>query len=119
MKSLWSLRTGARARTVSQEFTRENVRAWLRSSSDTRQARLVRGEVERVGLYLHDPRLHARYKGLENYHRRLPSILSLYLRGRSVEEIAEQYKPVFTAYGVDHSLDILCEHIAYRLNRSS
>ncbi len=117
MKTLWSLRAGAKRSTVAHEYTRETVRYWLREDLDSVQARRVRSQVERVGSYLYDSRLKTRYRGLESYQNRLPSILSMYLRGLSIEEIAAHYRPVFTAYGVDRSLDILADHIAYRLNR--
>ena len=98
------------------EFTAESVRRWMREDADSEQAACVRGQVERLNLYLHEPRLRARYKGLESYYTRMPAILSMYARGRSLDEIAEYYRPVLTTYGVDRSLDILSEHIARRLN---
>lgn len=89
----------------------------MREELGTAQAERVRGQVERVGIYMHEPKLVAKYKGLENYHRRLHSILWMYLRGSSEEEIADYYSPQFTAYGVTRSLDILSAHIADRLNK--
>lgn len=95
----------------------ESVRYWLKEDPDSLQARQVRRQIERVGSYLYDPRLRMRYRGLESYHNRMPSILSMYLRGASIEEIADYYRPVFTTYGIGRSLDILSAYIADRLNR--
>jgi hypothetical protein len=82
------------------------------------QARRVRAQVERIGTYMHEPRLRARYKGLENYHSRLPSILTMSMRGLSPDEVAAYYgTPTITTYGVTRSLQIVSEHIAKRLNQ--
>ena len=116
MKNFLWLRTGAK-RTAVPEYTGEKVRRWMREDLDCPQAQAVRLQVERLSTYLHEPRFRARYKGLESYYYRLPSILSMYLRGLSIEEIADYYRPVFTTFGVTHSIEIVAEHIAQRLNK--
>ncbi len=100
-----------------REYTAESVRRWLREEPDSPQAQRVCRQVERLGMYIHDPKLRSKFRGLESYYNRLPSIVSMYLRGKSTEDIADYYRPVFTAYGVAHSLDILCAHIADRLHK--
>lgn len=117
LKSILGLRAGPSKSGVPREFTGEKVRYFLRSEPDSPQAEQVRWHLERVCTYMHDPALRAKYRGLEGYHNRLPSIISMYLRGRSVDDIADYYKPVFTTYGIERALEILSEHIADRLNK--
>lgn len=98
------------------KYTAETVRRLLREESRSTEADRVRRQVESLPSYLYDPKFRTCFRGLENYHARLPSVVSMYLRGMSVEEIAQYYRPVFTVYGITRSLDALCEYIAARLN---
>lgn len=117
MKAFWSLTTNPLKSKIPPKYTVESVRRCFQEEPDSAQAKEVRWQLERISSYMHDPKLRSKYKGLETYHSRLPSILSMYLRGWSVEQIADYYKPVYTTYGIERSLHLLSEHIAERLNK--
>lgn len=99
------------------EYTAQSVRRWLREDLESSQAQRVCRQVERLNVYAHDRRLASRYRGMESYHKRLPMIVSTYMRGGSLDEIADLYRPVLTPYGVNLTIDILCDYIAWRLNK--
>ena len=117
MRALLKLGADTLGLGTSRQYTAESVKYWMRAEPDCTQAMYVRRQLESVGSFVHEPKLRARYRGLESYHKRLPLIVSMYVRGSSIEEIADYYKPVFTDYGVTRSLDILSGHIADRLNK--
>lgn len=107
-------------RSDDERYTPEIIRSsLLHRQGDPARVERVRDQLERLPSYLHDAELTARFRGLESYHGRMPALLSMYLRGKSIEQIAAHYRPVLTPYGVERAFEILFAYMALRLNETS
>jgi hypothetical protein len=81
------------------------------------RVRRVHECAERLGVSLDDLTVSQRFRGLEDYHRRLLRILTLYRRGWEVEAIAAELSLFSTGVGVEHAIDTAALIIAEQLNQ--
>jgi hypothetical protein len=98
-------------------YTVPEVRAALRQSASDARTRHVHDCLARIGSSIDDVSVRQRFRGLEDYHRRLLRILSLYCRGWDVEAIAANLSTFSTGVGVDRAIDVAAEVIVDQLNR--
>ena len=105
---------GGRAR---ERYTVGEVKEALRQAQPDARAQRVQACAARLGLLLDERAVRQRFRGLEDYHRRLLRILTLYCRGWEAEAIAAELSLFSTGIGVEHAIDTAALVIAEHLNQ--
>jgi hypothetical protein len=98
-------------------FTAAEVKEALRRSDGAERTRRVHECVARLGIIIDDFSARQRFRGLEDYHRRMLRILTLYCRGWETEAIASSLSRFSTAVGVECAIDRAALLIAEHLNQ--
>lgn len=104
----WLLRTPG--------FTGREVRSLLREGQQTDRGRAVRRCVARSADWL--PPTPDVVNCPFHYQQRLPRIVFWYAQGMSIEEIGERLTAFHTSWGVERSLQVACDRIAFCLNHA-
>jgi hypothetical protein len=111
--------TPAARRAGAHRFTPAEVKAALRQPAADGRMRQIHQCLARVGLLADAWPARQRFRGLENYHQRLPRILTLYCRGWETDAIAAELSLFSTGAGVDRAIDVAAAIIAEQLNRQA
>ena len=98
-------------------YTAAEVKLALRQPVPDVRARRVHDYVARLGSTLDEMAVRQRFRGLEDYHRRLLRILTLYCRGWEAEAIAADLSLFSTAVGVEQAIERTALLVAEGLNQ--
>ena len=109
--------TTVRAPVSVPEYTVSEVKDALRQPANDPRTRRVHECLARLGGVVDDLAVRRRFRGLEDYHRRLLRILTLYCRGWEVETIAADLSLFSTGIGVERAIDVAASIMAEQLNR--
>ena len=93
------------------------VKEALRQAEPDTRAQRVQACAARLGLLLDERAVRQRFRGLEDYHRRLLRILTLYCRGWEAEAIAGELSLFSTGIGVEYAIHAAALAIAEHLNQ--
>ena len=93
--------------------TAREVKAALRRPAADARTRRIHHCLARLGEVVANPAVPKRFRGLEDYHRRL---LTLYVRGWETAAIAAELSLFATGIGVDRAIDVAARVIADQLN---
>lgn len=97
-------------------YTADEVKRVLRQTVPDARGRRVHDYAARLGATLDEAPVRQRFWGLEDYHRRLLRILTLYCRGWEPGAIAAELSLFSTAVGVERAIDTAALLIADSLN---
>ena len=103
--------------TAPERYTVGEVKEALRQAQPDARAQRVQACVAHLGLVLDERAVRQRFRGLEDYHRRLLRILTLYCRGWEAEAIAAELSLFSTGIGVEQAIDTAALVIAEQLNQ--
>ena len=98
-------------------YTVDEVKQALRQPRPDARVQRVHECAARLGPLLDERPVRRRFRGLEDYHRRLPRILTLYCRGWEVDAIAADLSYFSTGVGVEEAINAAALVIAERLNQ--
>jgi hypothetical protein len=77
-------------------YTAPEVKAALRRPVADARTRRIHHCLACLGGVADDPAVRGRFRGLEDYHLRLPRILTLYIRGWEADAIAAELSEAWT-----------------------
>ncbi len=97
-------------------YTVDEVKQALRHARSDTRTRRVHECAARLGPLLDERAVRQRFHGLEDYHRRLLRILTLYCRGWEAEAIAADLSLFSTSVGVEQAIHVAAVLIAEQLN---
>ena len=103
--------------TAPERYTVGEVKEALRQAQPDARAQRVQACAAHLGLLLDERAVRQRFRGLEDYHRRLLRILTLYCRGWEAEAIAAELSLFSTGIGVEQAIDTAAQVIAEHLNQ--
>jgi hypothetical protein len=98
-------------------YTVSEVKQALRQPATDPRTRRVHDCLARLGAVVDDLEVRRRFRGLEDYHRRLLRILTLYCRGWEVDTIAADLSLFSTGIGVERAIDVAASILTDHLNR--
>jgi hypothetical protein len=98
-------------------YTVSEVKHALRQPATDPRSRRVHDCLARLGAVIDDLEVRRRFRGLEDYHRRLLRILTLYCRGWEAETIAADLSLFSTGIGVERAIDVAASILTEHLNR--
>ncbi len=102
---------------AAERYTAGEVKHALRQAQPDARAQRVHECAARLGPLLDEQAVRQRFRGLEDYHRRLPRILTLYCRGWEAEAIAGELSLFSTGIGVEYAIHAAALVIAEHLNQ--
>ena len=106
-----------RGASSAERYTVGEVKQALRQARPDARVQRVHECAARLGPLLDQRPVRRRFRGLEDYHRRLPRILTLYCRGWEVDAIAADLSLFSTGIGVEEAINAAALVIAEQLNQ--